>query len=118
MNWQQQEAALEAAREHAYSLPLEQLDVTHWDLFRNDTLWPFFERLRNEQPVYFHEHTKSGAFWSVTSFELIKAVDIDHQRFSSEPTIGLDSLLEDQELPMFIAMDEPKHAQVRMRNSG
>ena len=113
MNWQQREATLEAAREHAYSLPLEQLDVTHWDLFRNDTLWPFFERLRNEQPVYFHEHTKSGAFWSVTSFELIKAVDIDHQRFSSEPNIGLVSLLEDQELPMFIAMDEPKHAQQR-----
>ena len=91
MNWQQHDAALQAAREHAYSLPLEQLDVTHWDLFRSDTLWPFFERLRTEKPVHFHEQSKAGAFWSVTSFEHIKSVDIDHKRFSSEPSIGLDS---------------------------
>lgn len=113
MNWLHNEAALAEAREHAYTMDLEDIDVSHWDLFRNDTLWPYFERLRREKPVHFHERSKAGPFWSISSFEHIRAVDIDHQNFSSEPTIGLDSMLEDEDLPMFIAMDEPKHSQQR-----
>ena len=104
---------LAEAREHAYSLDLEDIDVSHWDLFRKDTLWPYFERLRREKPVHFHERSTVGPFWSVTRYDLIKAVDMDHARFSSEPTIGLDELLPDESLPMFIAMDQPKHNQQR-----
>src|SRR6185295_5622699 len=37
------------------------------------------------------------------------AVDTDHQRFSSEPSIVLFDPEEDFPLPMFIAMDPPKH---------
>lgn len=110
MDWTRQDLALAEAREAAYSMPLDDIDVTHWDLFRNDTLYPFFERLRREKPVHFHEHSKSGPFWSITSYDWVKAVDIDHRRFSSEPTIGMDSILREEDLPMFIAMDEPKHS--------
>lgn len=94
-------------------MAIEDIDVSHWDLFTSDTLWPYFERLRRDKPVHFHEYSKVGPYWSVTSFEHIKAVDIDHRRFSSEPTIGLDSILENEELPMFIAMDEPRHSAQR-----
>lgn len=107
------ETNLVEAREHAYSLDLEDIDVSHWDLFRTDTLWPYFERLRREKPVHFHERSTVGPFWSVTRYDLIKAVDTDHDSFSSEPTIGLDELLPDESLPMFIAMDQPKHNQQR-----
>ncbi len=110
---EQHDDRLLEARDHAHSIPLEEIDVAHWDLYRNDTLWPYFERLRKEKPVHFHEHSISGPFWSVTSYDLIKAVDTDHERFSSEPTIGLDDLLPEESLPMFIAMDQPKHNEQR-----
>ncbi len=44
--------ALEAARAEAYSTPLDQIDVSQQDRFVANTLWPFFERLRNEAPVH------------------------------------------------------------------
>jgi cytochrome P450 len=113
MGWTQNLEPLAAAREHAYAIGIDDIDVSHWDLFRNDTLWPYFERLRQEKPVHFHADSQVGPYWSITSFEHIKLVDIDHQRFSSEPTIALTSLLQNDELPMFIAMDGPRHGEQR-----
>lgn len=117
MDWQQyelaQEQRLNNARAHAATLPLEEIDVAHWDLMRFDTIWPYFERLRREAPVYCHENSIVGRYWSVTSYDLIKAVDTDASRFSSEPTIGLDVPREQDDASSFIAMDDPKHAQQR-----
>ncbi|MFU8814893.1 MAG: cytochrome P450 [Pseudomonadales bacterium] len=117
MDWQQyeleNEQRLENARAHAATLPLEKIDVAHWDLMRFDTIWPYFERLRREAPVYYHENSIVGPYWSVTSYDLIKAVDTDAGRFSSEPTIGLDMPPEQDAASSFIAMDDPKHAQQR-----
>jgi len=117
MDWQHYELAheqrLASAREHAAHLPLEEIDVAHWDLMRFDTIWPYFERLRREAPVYYHENSIVGPYWSVTSYDLIKAVDIDAGRFSSEPTIGLDVPREQGDASSFIAMDDPKHAEQR-----
>jgi cytochrome P450 len=117
MDWQQyeleQEQRLENARAHAATLPLEAIDVAHWDLMRFDTIWPYYERLRRESPVYHHENSIVGPYWSVTSYDLIKAVDIDAARFSSEPTIGLETPREQDDASSFIAMDDPKHAQQR-----
>ena len=50
-----------------------------------------------------------GPYWSVTRFEDIMAIDTDHHRFSSEPAIVLPNPGHDFPLPMFIAMDQPKH---------
>ena len=51
----------------------------------------------------------NGPYWSVTKFNDIMAVDTNHQVFSSEPSIVLFDPEEDFPLPMFIAMDPPKH---------
>ena len=45
--------ALEAARQDAYSTPLDKLDVARGELFENDVIWPYFERLRAEAPVHY-----------------------------------------------------------------
>ena len=45
--------AFEAAREEAYATPLEEIDVAVRERFQDDTMWPFFERLRNEDPVHY-----------------------------------------------------------------
>ena len=49
-------AATEKAKEasaKARSTPLEQFDVADPELFRNDTLWPWFERLQARGPCPF-----------------------------------------------------------------
>lgn len=93
----------------AHQIPLSEIDVTNWSLFQQDAIYPYFERLRAEDPVHFHADSHYGPFWSITRFNDIKAIDQDHKRFSSEPSISLFNPPEDFELPMFIAMDQPKH---------
>jgi cytochrome P450 len=100
-----------AARDAAYSMPIEEIDPANAELFRTDTMWPYFERLRKEDPVHWSvsPEVDVGGYWSVTKYNDIMAVDTDHLRFSSEPTIVLPDPAEDFTLPMFIAMDQPKH---------
>ena len=102
-----------AARERAYSIPLSEFQPLDPELFRSDTLWPYFERLRAEEPVHHAVHEETGPYWSVTKFNDIMAVDTNHQVFSSEPAITAFDPEEDFQLPMFIAMDPPKHDQQR-----
>ena len=45
----------------------------------------------------------------MTKYNDIMAVDTNHQVFSSEPAITAFDPDEDFKLPMFIAMDPPKH---------
>jgi len=101
----------QAARERAYALGLDDINLTELDLWRTDTIWPYFERLRRDDPVHRHpaHHHRDGAFWSVTRFDDIVKIDSNHEVFSSEPSITLDDPLEGFALPMFIAMDPPKH---------
>src|SRR5512143_2259956 len=100
-----------AAREAAYSMPLEDIIPSDPEIFRNDTWHPYFERLRKEDPVHWavSEEEEIGGYWSVTRYNDIMAVDTNHEVFSSEPTIVLPDPAEDFTLPMFIAMDPPKH---------
>ena len=100
-----------AAREAAYSMPLADIDPANAELFRTDTMWPYFERLRKEDPVHWSVSPEEevGGYWSITKYNDIMAVDTDHVRFSSDPTIVLPDQAEDFQLPMFIAMDQPKH---------
>jgi cytochrome P450 len=101
-------------RARAAALPLDQIDVTPEDLWVNDAHWPYFERLRQEDPVHWAVSSDPdiGGYWSITRFQDIVAVDTDHKRFSSDAFLGgitLRNFDEDFTLPMFIAMDPPKH---------
>jgi cytochrome P450 len=100
-----------AAREAAYAMPLAEINPADPELFRTDTMWPYFERLRAEDPVHWavSDFEEVGGYWSVTKYNDIMAVDTNHEVFSSEPTIVLPDPAEDFTLPMFIAMDPPKH---------
>jgi cytochrome P450 len=104
-----------AAREAAYSTPLEAIDPANAELFRTNSFWPYFERLRKEDPVHWAASPNEaiGGYWSVTRYDDIVAVDTDHETFSSEPAIILPDYSADFRLEMFIAMDPPRHAERR-----
>ncbi|MEL6258444.1 MAG: cytochrome P450 [Pseudomonadota bacterium] len=100
----------------AADLDLETLDLLDAYIWRNYAYWDRFERLRNEAPLHWCPDSFLGAYWSVTRYEDIMAVDIDHKRFSSSWEYGgitLGEPISDFELPMFIAMDEPRHSEQR-----
>jgi cytochrome P450 len=99
----------EAARAKAYSMPLDEINVADPELFRTDSFWPYFERLRKEAPVHYQKEHEFGPYWSVTKFNDIMFVDTRHDLFSSEPSITIADPEDDFQLPMFIAMDPPKH---------
>ncbi|MFN3513973.1 MAG: cytochrome P450 [Phenylobacterium sp.] len=98
------------ARARAYATPLDQLNPAQPALFQADQMWWNFERLRKEDPVHFTAESEYGPYWSITKYNDIMAVDTNHQVFSSEPGITIAEQQGDQgPLPMFIAMDPPKH---------
>jgi cytochrome P450 len=100
---------LQAAREHAFSIDLESIDVSKPRLFSSGTLWPYFERLRRDDPVHYCERSANGPYWSVTRYQDIMAVDTNHAVFSSARGISLADLSEDLPTQGFISMDPPKH---------
>jgi cytochrome P450 len=103
----------EQAREEAWSLPLEKLNPAQPELFQNDAMWPMFERLRKEDPVHYCTEHEFGPYWSITKYNDIMAVDTNHEAFSSDYLKGGITINGGQAnmdpLPMFIAMDPPKH---------
>ena len=102
-------SALQAAREEAYSTPLDQIDISRGERFQNNTMWPFFERLRAEAPVHYTANSAFGPFWSITRYHDIVAIETNPAVFSSADGVTIMDRNAEFVLPMFIAMDPPKH---------
>lgn len=98
---------LEAARKDAYARKIEDIDVANPRLFHHDVIGPYFERLRREDPVHYFDSKAYGPHWSITKYNDIVAIDSNHRQFSSEG--GITVFGDRAPLPMFIAMDPPKH---------
>jgi len=93
----------------AYQLPLDQVDPARGELFFRDAQWSYFKRLREEDPVHFHQDSLAGPYWSITRYNDIKHVDMHHEIFSSAHGISIFDQAADFRTPMFIAMDPPQH---------
>jgi cytochrome P450 len=105
-----------AARERACALPLEDFDPGHPDLFRSDTHWPYFDRLRKEDPVHYTRDSMFGPYWSVTKYNDIMEVETNHSAFSSAASLGgitIRDMSPDLRRESFIAMDQPRHSAQR-----
>jgi cytochrome P450 len=105
-----------ALREHehrAATLPLEDFHVADPKLFEDDVWQPYFRRLRDEAPVHYCRDSEVyGPYWSVTRYDDIVKVEVNHKVFSSASGLGGITLRDPPaglELPMFIAMDPPRH---------
>ena len=108
-------AAVPDAIDHAAlaeTTPLDKIDVSDPSLYQHDVWQPYFRRLRREAPVHYCKESPLGPFWSVTKHKDIIAVEVNHREFSSSSALGGITLRDrpaELELPMFIAMDPPKH---------
>src|SRR5580693_5763866 len=109
----------EEARAKAYATPLKDFQVHAIDHFTSDTLWPWFERLRAEDPVHYTAESEYGPYWSITRYMDIVACESDSARLSSsqkyggitlfEPPEGSDPAQRSEERANFIALDAPRH---------
>jgi cytochrome P450 len=106
----------DAARERANSLPLSEFDPGNPELFRSDTHWAYFDRLRKEDPVHYCKDSMFGPYWSVTKYNDIMAIDTNHPVFSSAAWLGgitIRDVPPDFRRESFIAMDQPRHSAQR-----
>ena len=52
-----------------YDMPIEELNPVHLDLFAARKVVRYFTRLREEDPVHYHEGGQFGPYWSITKYE-------------------------------------------------
>ncbi|HEV7879280.1 cytochrome P450 [Bradyrhizobium sp.] len=105
-----------AARDRAWSIPLEQFDPGDPELFRSDTFWPYFERLRKQEPIHHCRDSVFGPYCSVTKYNDIMSVETNHHVYSSAAVFGGITIRDadvDFRRPSFIAMDPPTHSAQR-----
>ncbi len=125
--WTRSPRAHEALQQHFDSHPEERPDHPHkWDTSRSDIYaenrWePIFAEMRASGPLHYIPESPFGPYWSVVQHKAIQHVEALPELFSSSWEHGGITILErpdeDElgpdgerfELPMFIAMDRPKH---------
>ena len=91
-------------------------DLADPGLYRSDSWRPHFERLRREDPVYYHPESPYGPYWSVSRYADIMTVELDHATYSSASELGGIQIADQPlggELPNFIRMDPPRHTAQR-----
>jgi cytochrome P450 len=94
----------------ALDLP-DALDVSRPELYRDDQWQAPFAELRAKGGIHYHQDSHFGPFWSVASYKPIVHVESLPDLYSSQAggitvaDIGPDDI----RMPMFIAMDRPKH---------
>jgi len=107
------------ARAKAYATPLDQFQPHAIEHFTSDTLWPWFERLRAEDPVHYTAESEYGPYWSLTRYADIVVAESDSARLSSSSQNGGITLFEPPEdadpqgfsddRASFISLDPPRH---------
>ncbi|MFA9201871.1 MAG: hypothetical protein ACEQR8_11995 [Cypionkella sp.] len=114
--------ALEAAlRENPQVIPqhTEKWDVSRSDIYYEDRWQPIFREMRAAGDLHKVESSPFGPYWNVVSHRAIQHIEALPELYSSEGAITILDRLSDEklaelgrerfELPMFIAMDRPKH---------
>lgn len=107
---------LNAARDKAQSMPLAQFNPGDPELFRSDTFWPYFDRLRKDDPVHYCKDSMFGPYWSVTKYNDIMDIETNHAVFSSAAYLGgitIRDIAPELRRESFIAMDQPRHGAQR-----
>jgi cytochrome P450 len=94
------------------------LDVSRAELYTEHRWQEPFRRLRAEAPIHRCEDSAFGAYWSISAYKPIVHVESLPELYSSSWQYGGITLADPKEtanfsMPMFIAMDRPKHTEQR-----
>jgi cytochrome P450 len=95
---------------------LASVDVSDPKIYQDDSWRPLFATLRRDDPVHYCESSAYGPYWSVTRYDDIFQVELDHETYSSASELGGIQVAdppEGQERPNFIRMDPPGHTAQR-----
>lgn len=92
-----------------WTTPLAEIDLAHPGIWQANEFLPFLARLRRDAPIHYCPDSAVGPYWSITRFDDVMDIEKRTDLFSSEPTIGIIDPDPQYILPMFIAMDPPKH---------
>jgi cytochrome P450 len=107
----QKESAMATKPEQVRSV--DPLDVSRAALYRDDAWHAPFRELRATAPVHKVEHSDFGPYWSISSYKPIVEVESLPDLYSSQAGgITIAEFIEHKDavrMPMFIAMDRPKH---------
>jgi cytochrome P450 len=125
--WRSAPRAHEALAQHFAANPGQKLHHPHkWDVSRSDIYvedrWqPIFAEMQAAGPLHYIPESPYGPYWAIVGHKAIQHIEALPEAFSSSWEYGgitiLDPPAEDPdvpegqrfELPMFIAMDRPKH---------
>ena len=73
------------------SVDLDRIDLVDPDSYVDDVPWAWFDALRRERPVTWHEETAPNhGFWSVTRYQDLLDVHMDWETYSSEKGAVID----------------------------
>jgi cytochrome P450 len=95
---------------------LASIDVSDPQLYQDDSWRPLFAQLRRDDPVHYCEASRFGPYWSVTRYDDIFAVELDHENYSSSSELGgiqVTDWPKGQGPESFIRMDPPGHTAQR-----
>ncbi|WP_133366228.1 cytochrome P450 [Qipengyuania sediminis] len=100
----------------------ERYDVSRSDIYVEDRWQPIFAEMRSKGPLHHVQESPFGPYWNVVSHKAVAHVEALPELFSSSWEYGGITIIprpsderlqelgrERFELPMFIAMDRPKH---------
>ncbi len=119
-----QPSAYEAIKEHFDKHPDQRMhhshqwDVSRSDIYAEDSWQPIFRQMREAGPLHYIPESPFGPYWAVVQHKAIQHIEALPDLFSSSWEHGGITILERDtnipeeerlELPMFIAMDRPKH---------
>ncbi len=95
----------------AWTMPLDQIDVSDGYLFRDNTIDAYLARLRRDAPVHYCAESRFGPYWSITRYRDIMKVEMNPTVFSSDGRRGSIALsgMANPEGVSFIEMDPPEH---------
>ena len=92
------------------------IDVSDPKLYQDDIWRPLFAQLRRDDPVHYCEASPFGPYWSVTRYDDIFQVELDHENYSSSSELGgtqIADMPKGQEITSFLRMDPPGHTAQR-----
>jgi cytochrome P450 len=92
------------------------IDVSDPKLYQDDNWRPLFAQLRRDDPVHYCEASPFGPYWSVTRYDDIFQVELDHENYSSSSELGGTQIADQpkgQEIANFLRMDPPGHTAQR-----